>query len=98
MTFDHKIILIKSLIFSSYVLFFSLDGKEPKDLSGGQTGQDYQKKSENSNVRVTSRHAGMKLTRTQYLQFSEATLYLLSARLNSQNFHVPLTGILTDFF
>jgi hypothetical protein len=55
MKVDHKIILIHSLPFSFNVLFFSLDGKEPKD-------QDCQKKSENSTVRVTEI---LKLTRTQ---------------------------------
>jgi hypothetical protein len=46
MIFGHKLFLINSLLFSYHCLFFSLDGKEPKD-------QDCQKKSENSTVRVT---------------------------------------------
>jgi len=41
-----------------HCLFFSLNGKEPKD-------QDYQKKSENSTVRVTEI---LKLPRTQFIE------------------------------
>jgi hypothetical protein len=45
------------LYYAHNSLFFSLERKEPKDPSGWRrrTGQDCQKKSENSTVRVTSR-------------------------------------------
>ena len=59
-----------------HCLFFSLDGKEPKD-------QDYQKKSENSTVRVTEI---LKLPRTQRSPFPKGYFYELSAGSNSQNF------------
>ena len=55
MIVGHNIFFIKSVLYSYHLLFFSLDGKEPKD-------QDCQKKSENSTVRVTEI---LKLTRTQ---------------------------------
>jgi hypothetical protein len=94
-------------------LFFSLERKEPKVPSGRRTGQDCQKKSENSTVRVTEI---LKLTRTQGFLRIKIFLMLLSARSNpsgwpvlqsqsaeyrrtgSQNFYVTLTGIFTDFF
>jgi hypothetical protein len=52
-----------NLLYPYHFLFFSLDRKEPKDPSGRRTGQDCQKKSENSTVRVTEI---LKLTRTQW--------------------------------
>ena len=55
MIVGHNILFINSLFYSCYFLFFSLDGKEPKD-------QDCQKKSVNLTVRVTEI---LKLTRTQ---------------------------------
>jgi len=55
MIVGHNIFFINSLFYSCQFLFFSLDGKEPKD-------QDCQKKSENSTVRVTEI---LKLMRTQ---------------------------------
>ena len=78
MTFGHKRFFMNRPLLSIDRLFFSLDRKEPK-------GQDCQKKSENSAVRVTSRKSGMKLVPT-------------SRDSNNQNFYVPLTGIFTDFF
>jgi hypothetical protein len=43
---DKRILFNQGLYCSYHFLFFSLDGKEPKD-------QDYQEKSENSTVRST---------------------------------------------
>jgi len=76
MIVGHNIFFINNLLYPYYLLFFSLDGKEPKD-------QDCQKKSEKSTVRVTEI---LKLTRTQYQHRLKMFGMVLSARSNSQNF------------
>ncbi len=58
------------------MLFFSLDRKEPKDLSGGQTGQDCQKKSGNSTAHLTKI---LKLPRTQHKINFKDFMHMLSA-------------------